>query len=191
MFDGDLFAQNLHFISPLLRDKDGPPLFNYVLTIYGHVPHIIDEKKRPLVLKMVSSFKDAQLERSANQFFYRSQAVADYVGHLLELDEKSLIILVSDHVPPGQFGKTSYEKLRYLNNKKDSIHMNRILIIEDGKVKKYATIHHYDVPSVILNYITEGAYCREHHCGFMENKLLDDRQERHDDYMRLMAHATE
>lgn len=191
MFDGDLFAQNIQFISPLLQEKEGPPLFNYVLTIYGHVPHILDEKKRPVILKMVSAFKDTQLERSANQFFYRSQAVADYVGHLLELDEKSLIILVSDHVPPGQFGKTSYEKLRYLNNKKDSIHMNRILIIEDGKVKKYATIHHYDVPSMILNYITEGAYCREHRCGFTENKLLDDRQGRHDDYMRLMAHATE
>ena len=191
MFDEDIFSQNIAFITPLLQDKDSPPLFNYVLTIYGHVPHKLDESKRPLVLKMISSLKDPQLERSANQFFYRSKAVADYVGHLIELDEKSLIILVSDHVPPGQFGKTSYEKLRYLNNKADSIHMNRILIIEGGKVKKYATIHHYDVPSVILNSITEGEYCRTHTCGFMTNKLLDDRQERHDDYMRLMAHATE
>ena len=191
MFDGDLFAQNIAFVTPFLQDKDGPPLFNYLLTIYGHVPHILDENKRPLVLKMSSSFKDAQLERSANQYFYRSKAVADYVGHLLELDAKSLIIVVSDHVPPGQFGKTSYEKLLYLNNKIDSIHMNRILIIEGGKVKKYPTIHHYDVPAVILNAITEGAYCRTHSCGFMANKLLDDRQERHDDYMRLMAHASE
>lgn len=191
MFDGDLFAQNLAFITPLLQDKEGPPLFNYLLTIYGHVPHTLDEKKRPLVLKMNAAFKDVQLERAANQFYYRSKAVADYIGQLLELDAKSLIIVVSDHVPPGQFGKTSYEKLRYLNNGPDSIHMNRILIIEDGKARKYATIHHYDVPAVLLNAITQGAYCRTSSCGFTANTLLDDRQERHDEYMRLMAHASE
>lgn len=191
MFDGTLFSQNLEFITPFLKDSEGPPLFNYLLTVYGHFPHILNEQKRPQVLKMISSFKDQHLERAANQMFYRSEAVAAYVNRLLELDEKSLIILVSDHLPPGLYGRKSFEKLRYLNNKEGSLHMNRILIIEDGKVKKYATIHHYDIPAMVLNYVTNGAYCKEHSCGFMENKFLDDRMERHDDYMRVMAHASE
>lgn len=191
MFDSVLFAQNLEFITPLLKDKDGPPLFNYVLTVYGHFPHLINEQKRPQVVKMISSFKDPQLERAANQIFYRSEAFADYVNSLLELDEKSLIILVSDHLPPGQYGRKSYKKLHYLDNSDDSLHMNRILIIEDGEAKKYATIHHYDVPAMVLNYISKGAYCQEHTCGFVDNKLLDDRMARHDDYLRLMAHASE
>jgi len=191
MFDSTFFNQNLDFITPFIKDHDGPPLFNYLMTVYGHFPHILNEQKRPLVLKMLSSFKDHHLEMAANQIFYRSEAVADYVNRLLEIDEKSLIILVSDHVPPGQYGKMSFDKLRYLNNKDDSIHMNRILIVEDGKAKKYATIHHYDVPAMVLNYISKGAYCKEHSCGFAENKLLDDRMGRHDDYMRVMAHATE
>ncbi|MDD5759947.1 MAG: LTA synthase family protein [Desulfobulbaceae bacterium] len=191
MFDSVLFEQNLKFITPLLKDKSGPPLFNYVLTVYGHFPHLLNEQKRPRVIKMIAPFKDPQLERAANQIFYRSEAIADYVGRLLELDEKSLIILVSDHVPPGQYGRKSYKKLHYLDNTDESLHMNRILIIEDGKAKKYATIHHYDVPSMVFNYITEGAYCQKHTCGFIENKLLDDRMARHDDYLRLMAHASE
>ncbi len=191
MFDRTLFNQNLDFIAPFLKNPDGPPLFNYVLTVYGHFPHILNKKKRPQVLRMISSFKDGSLEREANQFFYRTEAVAEYVNRLLELDEKSLIILVSDHLPSGQYGRKSFEKLRYLNNKNDSIHMNRILIIEDGTVKKYTTIHHYDVPAMILNSITRGAYCKKQVCGFMENKLLDDRMAHHDDYMRVMAHATE
>lgn len=191
MFDSTLFSQNLEFITPLLKDKEGPPLFNYLLTVYGHFPHKLNEQKRPQVIKMLSSFKDPQLERAANQIFYRSEAVADYVNRLLELDEKSLIILVSDHVPPGQYGRKSFKKLHYLDNSDESLQMNRILIIEDGKAKKYATIHHYDVPSMVFNYITKGAYCQEHTCGFAENKLLDDRMERHDDYLRLMAHASE
>jgi len=191
MFDSTLFSENLEFIAPLIKDKSGPPLFNYVLTIYGHMPHILNEQKRPKVLKMVAAFKDPHLEMSANQFFYRSEAVAEYVNRLVEIDEKSLIILVSDHVPPGIFGRKSYEKLRYLNNKDDSIHMNRIMVIEDGKVKKIATVHHYDIPAMVLNYVTKGAYCKEHSCGFAENKFLDDRMQRHNDYMRLMAHATD
>jgi len=191
MFDSTLFSQNLEFITPFLKDSDGPPLFNYLLTVYGHFPHILNEQKRPQLLKMISSFKDQHLERAANQMFYRSEAVAAYVNRLLELDEKSLIILVSDHVPPGLYGRKSFEKLRYLNNKEGSLHMNRILIIEDGKAKKYATIHHYDIPAMVLNYVTKGAYCKEHSCGFMENKFLDDRMERHNDYMRVMAHASE
>ena len=191
MWDGDLFTQNLEFIEPFLKDSDGPPLFNYLLTVYGHFPHVIDENKRPRVLKMLSAHKDPQLERAANQFFYRSGAVADYVNRLLELDEKSLIILVSDHVPPGQYGRRSYQKLRYLNNRVDNVHVNRVLIIEDGKLKKYATIHHYDVPALVLNYLTEGGYCKDQTCGFVKNKFLDDRGTRHEDYMRLMAHASE
>ena len=175
----------------MLKQKERPPLFNYVLTVYGHFPHLINEQKRPKLLDMLSAFKDPQLERAANQIFYRSEAVAEYVSRLIELDEKSLIILVSDHVPPGQFGRKSFEKLHYLGNTNDDLHLNRILIIEDGKAKKYATIHHYDVPAMVLNYVTGGAYCREHKCGFTEGKLLDDRQARHNDYLRLMAHASE
>ncbi|WP_319589091.1 sulfatase-like hydrolase/transferase [uncultured Desulfobulbus sp.] len=191
MFDGTIFSQNIDFITPFLKDNDGPPLFNYVLTIYGHFPHLLNEEKRPQLLKMISDFKDPQLERAANQMFYRSEAVADYVNRLLTLDAKSLIILVSDHLPPGQHGRRSFQKLRYLNNTDDSLRMNRIMIIEEGKVKKFATIHHYDIPAMVLNSITKGAYCKEHSCGFAENKLLDDRMKRHDDYMRVMAHASE
>jgi phosphoglycerol transferase MdoB-like AlkP superfamily enzyme len=191
MFDRTLFSQNLEFITPFLKDKDGPPLFNYIMTVYGHFPHMLNHEKRPQVLKMISSFKDQHLERAANQMFYRTEALAEYVNRLIELDEKSLIILVSDHVPPGQHGRKSYLKLRYLNNKNESLNMNRIMIIEDGKVRKYTTIHHYDVPAMVLNYVTRGSYCKEHSCGFVENKYLDDRMDRHDDYMRVMAHATE
>lgn len=191
MFDGTILSQNLDFITPFLQDKDGAPLFNYVLTIYGHFPHDLNPEKRPQVLKMISNFKDEQLERAANQTYYRSQAVADYVNRLIELDPKSLIILVSDHLPPGQHGRRSFQKLRYLDNSSESLHMNRIMIIEGGKAKKFTTMHHYDIPALVFNSITDGLYCKINTCGFAENKLLDDRMKRHDDYMRVMAHASE
>ena len=191
MFDGTIFAQNLEYIAPLLKGSQGAPLFNYILTIYGHFPHLLNEEKRPIVLKMSSDLKDEHLERAANQMFYRSQALADYVSRLIELDPKGLIIVVSDHLPPGQHGHRSYQKLHYLDGREESLYMNRILIIEEGKIQKLATIHHYDIPAVVLNSITHGAYCAENSCGFTQNKLLDDRMPRHDAYMRVMAHASE
>jgi phosphoglycerol transferase MdoB-like AlkP superfamily enzyme len=190
MFDGVLFDQNLQFIKKVMAETDAPPIFNYVLTMYGHLPHVLNKQKRPNRLKLVSRFRDPQLERVANQFFYRSGAVADYVKNLLEIDRNSLIILVSDHLPPLQ-GLTTYHKLRYLDNREGSLHLNRILIVEDGKVKKYATIHHYDIPKMILNYLTAGEYCRQNSCGFAENRFLSDREGLYDQYMRLMAHAIE
>jgi beta-glucosidase/6-phospho-beta-glucosidase/beta-galactosidase len=94
-------------------------------------------------------------------------------------------------LPPGQYGRKSYQKLRYIDASEESMLMNRIMIIEAGKVKKLVTIHHYDVPALIMNSITDGAYCQEHNCGFTRNKLLDDRMDRYGDYLRVMAHASE
>ena len=91
-------------------------------------------------------------------------------------------------MPPLQ-GLTTYKKLRYLDNRKDNLHLNRILFIEDGRVRTHATIHHYDVPKIILNYLSQGQYCRENRCGFNGNKLLADRDGLRNDYLRLMAHA--
>jgi phosphoglycerol transferase MdoB-like AlkP superfamily enzyme len=191
MFDRPFFEQNLAYITPLLKTPDRKPMLNYLLTVYGHFPHLMNKEKRPLVLKMRSKFKDQFLEWAANQLYYRSQAVAEYVNRLVEVDPDSLIILVSDHLPPGQYGRKSYQKLRYIDASEESMLMNRIMIIEAGKVKKLVTIHHYDVPALIMNSITDGAYCQEHSCGFTRNKLLDDRMDRYGDYLRVMAHASE
>jgi Phosphoglycerol transferase and related proteins, alkaline phosphatase superfamily len=190
MFDSVIFSQNLEYVASLLQKEDAPPFLNYVLTVYGHFPYLMNEEKRPNVLKMNADFTDALLERAANQMFYRTQAVADYVNQLIELDPKSLIILVSDHLPPAQHGRISFLKLRYLDNSDVSMHMNRIMIVEEGKAKKYTVIHHYDIPALVYNFVSRGAYCKANTCGFAVNKLFDDRMQRHDDYMRIMAHAS-
>jgi phosphoglycerol transferase MdoB-like AlkP superfamily enzyme len=225
MFDGDLFAQNREFIRTALAAKDHPPLFNYVLTIYGHMPYRIDFKKRPKIVEMTGENYNANLERVANQFWYRSQAVAEHVLELSKIDPESLIVIVSDHVPalagriyhklplnenksgfinqaintilnaivgnhlPALVGPGNYHTLRYLNNEKDSIDMNRILIIDKGKVRQYKTIHHYDIPRLILDTLTDGEFCRSQPCSFAGSGQELDSDTRHQQYIRLMAHA--
>ena len=174
MFDGDLFNQNLAFIARTLREHPGQPIFNYVLTMYGHEPHDIDTQLRPLVLSMNAPHGDQQLLRVANQYYYRTQAIAGYIRALIKLDPKSVIILVSDHVPPLGEGTKTYKDFRYLDNIDDSMHLNRILVVENGKVVQHKTIHHYNIPSLIYDYLTSQRYCAQNNCdlssGERENK---------------------
>ena len=192
MFDGNLLSQNLDYVSKYLQEHPEKPLFNYILTIYGHTPHYLDEEVRPQFIKLLSAQKDAQLERAINQHYYRTEVIAKYVQGLLKIDPHSLIILVSDHLPPLTFGPETYKKLHYMKNIDKSIYYNRIVIIENGKTRQYDTMHHYDVPKLIANYLTDGAYCRNNQCGFVKNALANRLPVRNgqDDYMTIMAHAT-
>ena len=71
--------------------------------------------------------------------------------------------------------------------------MNRILIIDRGKPQQYETIHHYDIPRLILNALTSGAFGVTWQGAFSElGRGLDaavGQAELHRRYMRLMAHA--
>ncbi|MGA3162421.1 MAG: sulfatase-like hydrolase/transferase [Terracidiphilus sp.] len=182
LFDGDLFNQNLAFVARTLREHPGQPIFNYVLTMYGHAPHDIDTERRPLVLSMKAPHDDQQLLRAANQYWYRTQAIAGYIRALIKLDPSSLIILVSDHVPPFDEGTKSYKDFRYLDNIDDSTHMNRIVVVEDGKVVRHKTIHHYNVPSLIYDYLTSQRYCAQNNCDLSS-------AEREDKYRLLISRA--
>jgi len=182
LFDGDLFNQNLDFVARTLREHPGQPIFNYVLTMYGHEPHDMDTELRPLVLSMKAPHDDQQLLRATNQYWYRTQAIASYIRALIKLDPNSLIILVSDHVPPLDEGMKSYQDFRYLDNIDDSIHMNRILVVENGKVVRHKTIHHYNVPSLIYDYLTSQRYCAQNNCDLSS-------AERENKYRLLISRA--
>lgn len=156
MYDGDLFSQNLAFVSKWISQNPGKPLLNYIMTIYGHTPHLINLDKRPKIIELegIGTYQDDQLERAVNQYYYRTEAIAAYVTELKRIDPHSIIILVSDHLPSLTYGPNTYKDLHYLGNTEDSTHMNRIYIIENARAVHYDTIHHYDVPRLILSYLT-------------------------------------
>ncbi len=187
MFDGELFTQNLAYVDKWLRENPDKPLFNYINSIYGHTPHIVDLDKRPMVIKMLGEVRDDQLERVVNQFYYRTEALAAYVQGLMRLDPHSIIILLSDHLPSLTYGPNSYRDLNYLDKIEDYTHLNRIYIVQNGKVVHYDTIHHYDVPGIILSYVT--------HTKFDQKQVakIDARQgadaDYREQYMTIMANA--
>ena len=189
MFDGDLFKQNLAFIAQWKDSNPDVPLFNYVMTIYGHTPNLINTTKRPKIIDVKGAIKDEQLERAVNQYYYRTESIADFLNEIQTIDPQSLVILVSDHIPPLVYGPNTYQKLKYLAGDKDFMHINRIFFFENGRAVHYDTIHHYDIPYIILNYITNGNYCRNHTCDFKTHPNPTKKRDYREAYMTIMAQA--
>ncbi len=189
IFDGDLLSQNLDFITQRIKQHPETPLFNYIISIYGHSPHEINYAKRPKVVEMLGELKDEQIERAANQYYYRTRAIAAFVKGLLLVDPHSLIILVSDHLPPLTYGPNTYQDFSYLHGMADAIHRNRVFILEDGRAVKYSTIHHFDIPRIVLNYVSKGRYCQEHACPFKSDDVAVDNSAYQGEYMAIMAQA--
>ena len=191
LFDGKLFDQNLEFIANKLKDNNGAPIFNYMMTIYGHTPHILDKKLRPEIIKVQSDYADDHLQRSTNQFYYRTQAIAKYVKELIKLDKNSLIILVSDHVPPLRNGPNTYRKLDYMGNIENYYYYNRLMIIDNGKPVVYRDIRHFDMPDIVYNYLSDGGYCESQPCTHLGKQPMLSRESFIDQYYSIMAHASE
>ena len=191
LFDQELFEQNLAYVENHLREHPEKPLFNYLMTIYGHTPHILDPDRRPERIELLSDYPDDHLIRATNQFYYRTEAIARYVNSLISLDPESLIILISDHVPPLRNGPNTYQALAYLDGVEGAYYHNRLAIIDRGQPKVWPLIHHYEIPALVLNYLSEGAYCQIQGCSFTNNGDAASEEERLKAYLRLMAHASE
>ncbi len=190
LYDGALFSQNLDHVRTWMKEHPGVPLLNYVMTIYGHTPHLINHDKRPLMVELSCSgtCRDRQLERSVNQFYYRTGEIAAYARELISLDPQSIIIFVSDHLPSLTYGPITYRDLGYLGNDDGATTLNRLYVIENGRPIRFETIHHYDIPGIILGYLTENQ---------VNNTLAsspDPHQTRNSaalrtQYLTVMAHA--
>ena len=191
LFDQELFEQNLDYVERHLHEFPEKPLFNYLITIYGHTPHILDPESRPERIELYSDYQDDHLTRATNQFYYRTEAIAKYVNSLIKLDPESLIVLISDHVPPLRNGPNTYDALDYLDGADNAYYHNRLAIINRGKPGVWPLIHHYEIPVLILNYLSKGAYCQTQGCSFTGDGDTSSEDERLNAYLRLMAHASE
>lgn len=161
-FDKDLYEQNLAFVKQMIADKK--PFFNYLLTVYGHFPFNYDNRMGPPLFKLPEISWD--LERIINQHYYRSQALASYLQQLLVLDPNSLIVLVSDHLPPLQEGFGAYESLGYLDqNLPDRFHRNRFFVFREGQAEVHDIFYHFNIYRLILDYVTNNEYCKTMKCN--------------------------
>ena len=143
IFDGDLFEHNIDYLKKTLKQSDAP-VFNYVLGMYGHLPYSRNKAERPDIAKV--SHPDDKVIRIANQFYYRTKAIATYIEQLMALDRNAIIFVTSEHLPPILSDKTIYK----LNNKS-----NVSLFFNNGKTMDVSGKMYYELPWFIWDQLTE------------------------------------
>jgi phosphoglycerol transferase MdoB-like AlkP superfamily enzyme len=131
IFDGDLFDYNIQRIKTFPIDK---PYVFYTLGMYGHIPYQRN-KIRPSII--FPSSKDHRIKRIANQFYFRTKALAKYIDQILALDPSAIIYVSSDHLP-----SILNSGIRYKKDKKYNI----ALLLIDGKNVPIDGLKYYQVP---------------------------------------------
>jgi phosphoglycerol transferase MdoB-like AlkP superfamily enzyme len=163
IFDGDLLSQNLSHVQKLLGE--GAPFLNYVLGVYGHLPHETDTKRFPPKVDVAGVEKDSQAYLAIQQFYYRAEAVADYLQRLRKMDPDGLILVTSDHLPPLDRGPGTYEHLGYsLVSGKGEFRKN-IWMYDGPRPKNIAwPSHYYEYMDFLLDILTKGSICQQVVC---------------------------
>ncbi len=184
MFDQTLFEQNLAFVRQQLSEHPDRPLLNYVLTIYGHWPYMINEGVRPRVIEARGPNRaDGELLRIVNQVHYRSRALAAYLRELMALDPEGIVLILADHLPPLEQGKAAYERFGYLGNRPQSDYSTLLAVIDHGRPATTGSLHHHDIPQLLYRLLTGGSYCEGGRCRKRSEAELRDA------YLQVMAHA--
>jgi phosphoglycerol transferase MdoB-like AlkP superfamily enzyme len=92
--DASLYRQVLERLSDRIQ---GPtPVFNYVLTYFGHLPYPLNER-RPPVVRATEGHETVQAY--ANAVYYKSRELMDFLRELRRLDPDGVIALFGDHLP--------------------------------------------------------------------------------------------
>ncbi len=92
--DASLYRQVLDKLEPYLVDPD--PVFNYVLTYFGHLPYPLNEE-RPAVIEVAED--PGMVAAYVNTLHYKSRELMVFLGELRERDPESVVVLFGDHLP--------------------------------------------------------------------------------------------
>jgi hypothetical protein len=153
--DASYYRQVLEKITPLL--DSGTPVFNYMLTIFGHLDYPLNAR-RPAVIETAD---DSALVRDyANTMYYKSRELMAFLTILRARDPDALIVLFGDHPPflgPNFGGFTDSGLLADNRSKFDDKMFKTLvttpLVVIDGErgPLKLGEVPLYLLPGIILD----------------------------------------
>lgn len=137
LFDGDFFKANITFLKTLFsKKKPSGPILNYIVGMYGHLPFERNQKARPDIITTNSS--NSLLTNLANQFYYRTEALALFLEELQKIDPNAIVFIASDHLPPILNRKTTYTLDKKMNI---ALLLDRYTPIDISQKKYYQITH--------------------------------------------------
>ncbi|MEA3301688.1 MAG: LTA synthase family protein [Pseudomonadota bacterium] len=153
--DSSMYRQVMEKTGPLI--DAGQPVFNYILTIFGHLDYPLNAQ-RPAVIEASSGSK--MVQDYANTIYYKSRELMAFLKILRARDPHGLIVLFGDHLPflgPNFDGFTE-SGLLFDNRSKFNAEMFYTLvatplIIIDGQKgpQKVGDVPVYQLPLMILD----------------------------------------
>ncbi len=152
--DSSMYRQVMEKTSPLL--DAGKPVFNYILTIFGHLDYPLNAQ-RPAVIEAVSGSK--MVQDYANTIYYKSRELMAFLKLLRARDPDGVILLFGDHLPflgPNFDGFTESGLLADNRSKFDAHMFHTLvatpLIIIDGQKgpQQVGDVPIYQLPQMIL-----------------------------------------
>lgn len=158
--DRSLYRQVLDKIDPLLDGEK--PLFNYVLTFFGHLPYPLSAD-RPQLFTSQSAFAD--VGAYASTLHYKARDLMDFLAELRERDPNGLIVVFGDHLPVlgglGAYvesGLIAAERADFTPEMYLTLAATPLIII-DGKngPVPLGNLPMYRLPSLILSLLGNGS----------------------------------
>lgn len=93
--DASLYRQVLERVGPQLNGAQ--PVFNYVLTYFGHLDYPLNAARPPVV--KAAAGQGAMVEAYANTVYYKSRELMAFVRELRRRDPDAIIVMLGDHLP--------------------------------------------------------------------------------------------
>ena len=166
--DESFFKQHFGYIKEFLsKDK---PILNYLFAVGCH-SGLGQKKSNDNLIKFSSS---KSLEDSLNCNTKSIQYLTKYIDKILNLDPNSLIIVLSDHYPPGV---SSYKEAGYKCKTNNHIsacpNMSKMRVIFIGDVFDMDfnndIFAYYELPEIIINHISNKALCKSIKCSINDD----------------------
>ena len=184
LFDASLLQQNSRFMEEKVHHAS--PLLNFVVGVGSGADFSSADRIRPAVVKTREDLH-RKLEGLFNAQFYRTHAIADYIVNLKNIDEKSLIIITGSTIPKKLYA--SFDADEKLKDKitQANIQTTPLLIVKNGKLEKRTAVKQYKLFYLVLDYITDGRFCKQEVCELDRDVLTQEA--RFNKYLELMALA--
>lgn len=136
LFDGVLLDQVVR-VSREKVAKNEEPFFVYALGIYGHREYYRNMDLRPDVVQ--SSPFDEDVNKIANQFYYRTEAVARFLNEIQSIDPNSIVLIISDHLPA----------INNISNYSHSKYANLCIFMSADEIIDLSSMKYHSIPSKI------------------------------------------